>query len=84
MKSFGQEFYPYESLRAIKFADKTRLCDRRALVEHIASDLPQPSEMTRLRIAAKFVQRYFEHTKTQIAPPPHEHRVPPVREDTRV
>ena len=70
MKSFGQEFYPYESLRAIKFADKTRICDRRALIEHIASDLSQPSEMTRLRIAAKFVQRYFEHTKTDIVPPP--------------
>lgn len=70
MKSFGQEFYPYESLRAIKFADKTRICDRRALIEHIASDLSQPSEMTRLRIAAKLVQRYFEHSKTDIAPPP--------------
>lgn len=70
MKSFGQEFYPYESLRAIKFADKTRICDRRALIEHIASDLSQPSEMTRLRIAAKLVQRYFAHTKTEITPPP--------------
>ena len=70
MKSFGQEFYPYESLRAIKFADKTRICDRRALVEHIASELTQASEMTRLRIAAKFVQRYFAHTNKEIIPAP--------------
>ena len=70
MKSFGQEFYPYESLRAIKFADKTRITDRRALVEHVASELTQSSEMTRLRIAAKFVQRYFAHTNKEIIPPP--------------
>lgn len=70
MKSFGQEFYPYESLRAIKFADKTRLTDRRALIEHIASELTQTSEMTRLRIAAKFVQRYFAHTSKEIIPAP--------------
>lgn len=70
MKSFGQEFYPYESLRAIKFADKTRITDRRALVEHIASELTQTSEMTRLRIAAKFVQRYFAHTNKDIIPAP--------------
>lgn len=70
VKSFGQEFYPYESLRAIKFADKTKISDRRTLIEHIAASLSQPSEMTRLRIAAKFVQRFFAHTHTEIAPPP--------------
>ena len=70
MKSFGQEFYPYEAIRALKFADKTRITDRRALVEHIASQLPQPSEMTRLRVAAKFVQRYFSGTRRDIVPPP--------------
>lgn len=71
MKSFGQEFYPYESIRALKFADKTRIGERRALVEHIAAQLPQASEMTRLRVAAKIVQRYFSVTRTEVAPPPH-------------
>ena len=72
MNSFGQEFYPYESIRALRFADRTQLADRRALVEHIASELTQPSEMTRLRIAAKIVQRYLDGNNTRILPPPHE------------
>ena len=71
VKSFGQEFYPYESIRALKFADKTKISDRRALVEHIASQLSQPSEMTRLRVAAKFVQRYLSGNRREIVPPPH-------------
>ena len=70
MKSFGQEFYPYEAIRALKFADKTNITDRRALVEHIATLLPQSSEMTRLRVAAKFVQRYLNGTRREIIPPP--------------
>jgi hypothetical protein len=70
MKSFGQEFYPYEAIRALKFADKTKITDRRALVDHIAASLTQPSEMTRLRVAAKFVQRYFSSTRSAISPPP--------------
>jgi hypothetical protein len=70
VKSFGQEFYPYESVRALKFADKTKITDRRALVDHIATHLTQSSEMTRLRIAAKIVQRYFSATRREIVPPP--------------
>lgn len=59
MKSFGQEFYPYESIRALKLADKIKTSDRRALVQHIAGQLPQNSPATRERIAAKLVQRYL-------------------------
>jgi len=58
-KSFGQEFYPYEAIRALKFADKARISDRHALIAHIASQLPQPGARTRLRIAEKFAQRYL-------------------------
>jgi len=71
MNSFGQEFYPHETIRALKFADKTRLGDRRVFVEHIASQLPQSSEITRLRIAAKFAQRYFSGTRRDLVPPAH-------------
>jgi len=71
MNSFGQEFYPHETIRALKFADKTRLGDRRVLVEHIAAQLPQSSEITRLRIAAKFAQRYFSGTRKELIPPAH-------------
>ena len=70
LKAFGQEFYPHDAIRALKFADKTRITDRRALVEYIANTLPQPGEMTRLRIAAKLVQRYLSVTRSEIVPPP--------------
>ena len=71
MKSFGQEFYPYESIRAIKLADKSKASDRHALIERIAAQLPQASSHTRLRIATKFVQRYLIGTRREITPPPH-------------
>jgi hypothetical protein len=70
LKAFGQEFYPHEAIRALKFADKTRITDRRALVEYIANSLPQSGEMTRLRVAAKLVQRYLTFTRSEIVPPP--------------
>ena len=72
MNSFGQEFYPYESIRALRFADCTHLTDRRALVEHMASQLTQSSEITRLRVAAKIVQRFLDGNATTIFPPPQE------------
>jgi hypothetical protein len=69
--SFGQEFYPYEALRAVKLADKTRANNRGALIQEIAATLPQPSQRTRERIAAKFIQRYMnERAATEFAPPP--------------
>lgn len=68
--SFGQEFYPYESIRALRLADKTRLTDRRQLIERIAGELPQSSEGTRRRVAEKLVQRYLEGTRGAIVPPP--------------
>ena len=70
-QAFGQEFYPYEAIRALRLADKMRLTDRRALVGHIAESLPQPSSRTRRRVAEKLVQRYFTGTRLCIAPPPH-------------
>ena len=69
--SFGQEFYPYESIRALRLADKTRLTDRRQLVERIAGELSQKSEQTRQRVAEKLVQRYLEGSRRAIAPAPH-------------
>lgn len=69
-QSFGQEFYPHESIRALRLADKMRLTDRRALVGHIAQSLPQPSPGTRQRVAEKLVQRYFTGSRLFIAPPP--------------
>lgn len=70
--SFGQEFYPYEALRAIKLAEKTRASDRLALTQEIAATLPQPSIRTRQRIAAKFIQRYINERAeppSDLAPP---------------
>ena len=69
--SFGQEFYPYESIRALRVADKTRLTDRRQLVERIAGELSQSSESTRRRVAEKLVQRYFEGTRGALVPAAH-------------
>jgi hypothetical protein len=72
MRSFGQEFYPYEAIRALKLAEKATVSDRQALRDRIATLLPQDSERTRRRIASKFVQRYFTGTRRHIAPPPTE------------
>ncbi len=69
-QTFGQEFYPHESIRALRLADKTRLTDRRALIGQIALGLPQPSAHTRRRVAEKLVQRYFTGSRLFIAPPP--------------
>lgn len=68
--SFGQEFYPYESIRALRLADKARVTDRRELVERISCELPQSSAGTRRRVAEKLVQRYFNSTKRVIMPAP--------------
>ena len=68
--SFGQEFYPYESIRALRLADKTRLTNRRELIEKISGELPQSSALTRRRVAEKLVQRYFSSTKRDITPAP--------------
>lgn len=68
--SFGQEFYPHESIRALRLADKARLTDRRALVELIAGQLPQSKESTRRRVAGKLVQRYFTGNLRHITPAP--------------
>lgn len=62
LHSFGQEFYPHESIRAIKLAYKLPLSDRATLAHHIAASLPQPSGRTRERIAAKLIQRYLSDT----------------------
>lgn len=70
MNSFGQEFYPHESIRALKAADRARLTDRRALVLKIAEDLPHDSERTRLRVASKIVQRFLDGNNSTIVPAP--------------
>lgn len=72
MKSFGQEFYPHEATRALRLAEKLKTTDRRALTQRIAQELPHPSEKTRHRLAAKFIQRYLASTRSRIFPPPHE------------
>lgn len=72
MKSFGQEFYPYESIRALKLAEKAKVRERHTLIEAIAEQLPQTSEKTRSRIAAKLVQRYISGRRRVFSPPPHE------------
>lgn len=63
LHSFGQEFYPHESIRAIKLAHKLALSDRATLMRHIAESLPQPGAQTRERIATKFIQRYFNDSR---------------------
>ena len=68
--SFGQEFYPYESIRALRLADKLRLTDRRELIERISGEMPQSSAGTRRRVAEKLVQRYFSSTRRVITPAP--------------
>lgn len=72
LKSFGQEFYPHEAILALKLADKSNIGDRRLLTERIAALLPQESEGTRRRVAAKFIQRYLSGTRHSIQPLPHE------------
>lgn len=68
MKSFGQEFYPHEALRALRLAEKLKTSNRRELTARIARELPHPSELTRKRLAAKFVQRYILATRSRIVP----------------
>jgi hypothetical protein len=69
MKSFGQEFYPHESLRALRLAEKLKTSSRRELTLRLAQDLPHPSPATRKRLAAKFIQRYISATRSRIVPP---------------
>jgi hypothetical protein len=68
MKSFGQEFYPYEAIRALRIADKIKTCDRVELTSRIASELPYDGESTRVRVAGKFIQRYLNASRRRIAP----------------
>lgn len=72
LTSFGQEFYPHESILALKLADKSNINDRSTLTERIATLLPQASPTTRRRVAAKFIQRYLSGSRSRIQPPPHE------------
>lgn len=57
--TFGQEFYPYESIRALRLAEKAGDGGRSALLEQISATLPQPSANTRRRVAGKIAQRYL-------------------------
>jgi hypothetical protein len=68
LKSFGQEFYPHEAARALRLAEKLKTADRALLTARIAAQLPQTSEQTRRRLAAKIIQRYFKATRHQLAP----------------
>jgi hypothetical protein len=68
LKSFGQEFYPHEAARALRLAEKLKTADRALLTTRIAEQLPQTSEQTRRRLAAKIIQRYFKATRHHLAP----------------
>ena len=70
IKSFGQEFYPHEALRALRLAEKLKTSSRRELTARLAQDLPHPSEQTRRRLAAKFIQRYMTASRGKIEPSP--------------
>ena len=72
MHSFGQEFYPLETIRALQLVARRRLSERGALLEIIASSLPQQSAKTRRRIASKILQRFVAGKRKIIDPPPHE------------
>ncbi len=72
MHSFGQEFYPLETIRALQLVARKRLSERGALLEIIAASLPQSSVKTRRRIASKILQRYIVGKRKIIDPPPHE------------
>ena len=72
MHSFGQEFYPLETIRALQLVARKRLSERGALLELIASSLPQQSAKTRRRIASKILQRYIVGKRKIIDPSPHE------------
>ncbi len=68
LKSFGQEFYPHEAARALRLAEKLKTSDRALLTQRIADQLPQSSEKTRRRLAAKIIQRYFLATRHKLSP----------------
>jgi hypothetical protein len=68
LKTFGQEFYPHEAVRALRLAEKLKTGERALLTERIASQLPQSGEPTRRRLAAKIIQRYFKATRHKLAP----------------
>lgn len=68
MKAFGQEFYPHESVRALRLAEKLKTTDRRELSRQIAAQLPQGSLATRKRLAVKIIQRFLKATQRRLAP----------------
>lgn len=70
MNAFGQEFYPLESIIALQTAYDAHLTDRDTLLELLAAQLPQKSAGTRLRIAAKFTQRYLTGNGDELSPSP--------------
>lgn len=70
IKSFGQEFYPHEALRVLRAAEKIKTSDRRELMARLCQELPQRSDATRRRLAAKFIQRYLSATRSRIHPSP--------------
>lgn len=67
-QSFGQEFYPYEAVKAIRLAQ--RVHDRGALRERIAESLPHHSSQTRRRVANKLIQRYVPCAKGAVLSSP--------------
>ena len=68
LKTFGQEFLPHETIRALRSAEKIKTESRSELTSRIAEELPHDSENTRRRIAGKFIQRYLRSSRSRIAP----------------
>jgi hypothetical protein len=67
-QSFGQEFYPYEAVKAIRLSQ--RVHDRKALRDRIAESLSHTSSQTRRRVANKLIQRYVPCIKGAVQSSP--------------
>ncbi len=67
-QSFGQEFYPFEAVKAIRLAQ--RINERRTLRERVAESLPHASTQTRHRVANKLIQRYVPCVKGAVQSSP--------------
>jgi hypothetical protein len=67
-QSFGQEFYPYEAVKAIRLSQ--RIHERSALRDRIAESLGHTSSQTRQRVANKLIQRYVPCVKGAVQSSP--------------
>lgn len=65
---FNQDFFPHESLQALRLAHQQSFTSRPEFIARVMELLPQPAASTRRHIAAKIAQRYLTGTTRRLVP----------------